>query len=205
MGQHESLSLPAEHSCSCWDCIDTVKKKERKPFVSKDTHVEFSSNDQPHESRQGSCDRLLEARPAYTMRSRQWREKERTWSVFCDEQRVDRGHSSAGVYLTYAAYTNHISNQFLFTRLLLSTSFYQLSPLISMAEITLFCTIEGARSTFLVDIGLDKRVGHLQMAIKLANPNDFRGVDADKLTLYKVEIPSTSFYDASERNECEVC
>ena len=43
---------------------------------------------------------------------------------------------------------------------------------------------------FPVNIEKDQLVGHLKKAIKAEKQNDFAGVDADRLKLWKVTIPS---------------
>ncbi|KAF9965976.1 hypothetical protein BGZ65_000526, partial [Modicella reniformis] len=58
---------------------------------------------------------------------------------------------------------------------------------------TLFCLVEGEKSSFPVDIKPVKTVDRLKKAIKKAikeqKSNDLGDVDADKLTLWRVEIP----------------
>ena len=58
-------------------------------------------------------------------------------------------------------------------------------------SITLLCLVKGntLANAFPVDIDKDQLVGHLKDAIKARNQNDFAGVDAVKLRLWKVEIP----------------
>ena len=58
-------------------------------------------------------------------------------------------------------------------------------------SITLLCLVKGntTASAFAVDIDREKLVSHLKEAIKAKKQNDFAGVDADKLKLWKVEIP----------------
>src|SRR6266542_2176954 len=57
--------------------------------------------------------------------------------------------------------------------------------------ITLLCLVKGntTASAFAVDIDRQKLVSHLKDAIKAKKQNDFAGVDADKLKLWKVTIP----------------
>lgn len=57
--------------------------------------------------------------------------------------------------------------------------------------ITLICFVQGNASTntFPIDIDGSKLVGHLKKAIKMEKQIDFADVDADKLRLWKVEIP----------------
>ncbi|RHZ69128.1 hypothetical protein Glove_290g6 [Diversispora epigaea] len=57
--------------------------------------------------------------------------------------------------------------------------------------IKLFCLIKGdsARHAFPVKIDRDDTIGDLKKAIKAEKPNDFFRVDADKLRLWKEEIP----------------
>ena len=57
-----------------------------------------------------------------------------------------------------------------------------------MADLTLFCFVDGDSSAFPVDISLMKTVGHLKDAIK-KKTSDLSNVDANKLTLWKSEIP----------------
>ena len=57
-------------------------------------------------------------------------------------------------------------------------------------SITLLCLVKGntTANAFPVDIEKDQLVGHLKKAIKAEKQNDFAGVDADKLRLWKVPI-----------------
>ena len=58
-------------------------------------------------------------------------------------------------------------------------------------SITLFCLVKGNTTfanAFKVDIEKDKSISRLKDAIKAKKQNDFAGVDADKLKLWKVEI-----------------
>ena len=56
--------------------------------------------------------------------------------------------------------------------------------------ITLLCLVKGntLANAFPVDIDRDQLVSHLKEAIKAKKQNDFAGVDADKLRLWKVPI-----------------
>jgi hypothetical protein len=58
-------------------------------------------------------------------------------------------------------------------------------------SITLLCLVKGntVANAFAVDIDREKLVSHLKKIIKAEKQNDFAGVDADKLKLWKVEIP----------------
>src|ERR1044071_10319453 len=58
-------------------------------------------------------------------------------------------------------------------------------------SITLFCLVKGntTANAFEVDIEKDKSISKLKEAIKAKKQNDFAGVDADKLRLWKKEIP----------------
>jgi uncharacterized protein YbdZ (MbtH family) len=56
-------------------------------------------------------------------------------------------------------------------------------------SITLFCLVQGAPTAFPVDIDSSLTVGHLKKAIKAEKANDFANIDADRLRLWKVEIP----------------
>ncbi|RIA88757.1 hypothetical protein C1645_227446 [Glomus cerebriforme] len=57
-------------------------------------------------------------------------------------------------------------------------------------SIPLFCLFKGntTASAFAIDIDREKLVSHLKDAIKAKKQNDFAGVDADKLKLWKVPI-----------------
>ena len=58
-------------------------------------------------------------------------------------------------------------------------------------SITLLCLVKGSTTAnaFPVDINKDQLVGHLKEAIKAKKQNAFASVDADKLRLWKKEIP----------------
>ena len=57
-------------------------------------------------------------------------------------------------------------------------------------SITLLCLVKGntLANAFPVDINKDQLVGHLKKVIKAEKQNDFAGVDADRLKLWKVPI-----------------
>jgi hypothetical protein len=57
-------------------------------------------------------------------------------------------------------------------------------------SITLFCLVKGntTANAFKVDIEKDNSVSRLKKVIKREKPNDFAGVDANNLKLWKVEI-----------------
>ncbi len=57
-------------------------------------------------------------------------------------------------------------------------------------SITLFCLVKGntTANAFSVKISRDEPISELKEAIKEKKQNDFAGVDADKLKLWKVEI-----------------
>ncbi|GET67371.1 hypothetical protein GLOIN_2v1736381 [Rhizophagus irregularis DAOM 181602=DAOM 197198] len=57
--------------------------------------------------------------------------------------------------------------------------------------ITLLCLVKGNTTTsaFAVDIDREKLVSHLKDTIKAKKQNDFAGIDADRLKLWKVLIP----------------
>ena len=57
--------------------------------------------------------------------------------------------------------------------------------------ITLLCLVKEntLANAFPVDIDKDQLVGHLKEAIKAKKQNDFAGIDADRLKLWKKEIP----------------
>src|SRR5947207_2688431 len=58
-------------------------------------------------------------------------------------------------------------------------------------SITLFCLVKGntTANAFSVKISRDEPISELKEAIKAKKQNDFAGVDADKLKLWKVSIP----------------
>src|SRR5688572_12158534 len=58
-------------------------------------------------------------------------------------------------------------------------------------SITLLCLVKGNKTSnaFAVDIDREKLVSHLKKVIKAEKQNDFAGIDADKLKLWKVTIP----------------
>ncbi|GET63644.1 kinase-like domain-containing protein [Rhizophagus irregularis DAOM 181602=DAOM 197198] len=58
-------------------------------------------------------------------------------------------------------------------------------------SITLLCLVKGntTASAFAIDIDREKLVSHLKDAIKEKKQNDFAGIDADRLKLWKVSIP----------------
>src|SRR4051794_41095971 len=58
-------------------------------------------------------------------------------------------------------------------------------------SITLFCLVKGntTANAFSVKISRDEPISEFKEAIKAKKQNDFAGVDADKLKLWKVEIP----------------
>ncbi|RIA79206.1 hypothetical protein C1645_110256 [Glomus cerebriforme] len=58
-------------------------------------------------------------------------------------------------------------------------------------SITLLCLVKGntTASAFPIDINKDQLVGHLKKVIKAEKQNDFAGIDADRLKLWKKEIP----------------
>ncbi|RIA93164.1 hypothetical protein C1645_30336 [Glomus cerebriforme] len=58
-------------------------------------------------------------------------------------------------------------------------------------SITLFCLVKGNTSekAFSVKINRDEPISELKKAIKAEKQNDFAGVDADRLKLWKKEIP----------------
>jgi hypothetical protein len=57
-------------------------------------------------------------------------------------------------------------------------------------SITLLCLVKGNKTAnaFSVKISRDEPVSELKKAIKAEKQNDFAGVDADKLKLWKVPI-----------------
>jgi hypothetical protein len=57
------------------------------------------------------------------------------------------------------------------------------------ADWTLFCIVINGESAFPVDIRSDKTVGALKEEIKKKKEHDFAGFDADRLTLYLINLP----------------
>ena len=57
--------------------------------------------------------------------------------------------------------------------------------------VTIICLVDGEFSehAFAVDIGKKKLISHLKGEIKNKMPSRFTGVDADQLTLWKINIP----------------
>ncbi|KAF9346179.1 hypothetical protein BGX34_004129 [Mortierella sp. NVP85] len=58
-----------------------------------------------------------------------------------------------------------------------------------MANLNIFCVIEGQTKSFSVKVPSDGTVDDLKKAIKEENPNTLEKVDAKDLTLWHVEIP----------------
>ncbi|KAG0011910.1 hypothetical protein BGZ80_000336 [Entomortierella chlamydospora] len=56
-------------------------------------------------------------------------------------------------------------------------------------EITLNCIVDGDSTSFPVDVVPEKSIGHLKDAIHAKKSKTFHDIDADKLTLWRVEIP----------------
>jgi hypothetical protein len=58
-------------------------------------------------------------------------------------------------------------------------------------SITLFCLVKGntTANAFSVKINRDEPISELKEAIKAKKQNDFAGIDADRLKLWKKEIP----------------
>ena|ERR1051326_6322636 len=58
-------------------------------------------------------------------------------------------------------------------------------------SITLLCLVKGntLANAFPIDVNKDQLVGHLKKVIKAEKQNDFAGIDADRLKLWKKEIP----------------
>ena len=58
-------------------------------------------------------------------------------------------------------------------------------------KITLICLVQGESSehAFSVHTQMNTLIGDLKKLIKVEKPNDFRDMDADKLKLWKVNIP----------------
>ncbi|KAG9070381.1 hypothetical protein KI688_009718 [Linnemannia hyalina] len=70
-------------------------------------------------------------------------------------------------------------------------------------NLILFCLVEGLPSSraFEIEVSERRTVAHLKDAIKLKKPNEFRDVDANELTLYRVSIHDDgTFHDKTELN-----
>jgi hypothetical protein len=72
-------------------------------------------------------------------------------------------------------------------------------PSTTMDTLTLFCLVdkEPSSSAFPVSIATAKTIGELKDAIKAKKSPEFNDIAADKLTLWKVSIPSTEDEDES--------
>jgi len=57
------------------------------------------------------------------------------------------------------------------------------------AELTLFVYVIGLNHSFSVDVERSRTVDYLKKAILREKPNDLKDIDADRLVLYKVELP----------------
>jgi hypothetical protein len=62
-----------------------------------------------------------------------------------------------------------------------------------MATLSLYVYVIGVGNPFRVDIQRSKTVGHLKGAILSKKPNGLKGIDADQLDLYKVDILYADF------------
>ncbi|KAG9064936.1 hypothetical protein KI688_003198 [Linnemannia hyalina] len=73
--------------------------------------------------------------------------------------------------------------------------------------LNLFCLVDGEATTnaFPVEIESTKTIGNLKEVIRTKKPNEFRGVDPDKLTLWRVSIPvvAANKHNPIVRNEVE--
>ncbi|KAF8946546.1 hypothetical protein BGZ46_005758, partial [Entomortierella lignicola] len=58
-------------------------------------------------------------------------------------------------------------------------------------KVKLFCILDGDSTAFPVKVATDESVGDLKDAIGEKKPNDLQDVDADKLILWHVAIPSS--------------
>ncbi|KAF9345382.1 hypothetical protein BGX26_003215 [Mortierella sp. AD094] len=56
-------------------------------------------------------------------------------------------------------------------------------------KVKLFCILDGDSTAFKVIISLDDDVDDLKKAIKEEKPNDLKDFDADRLVLWRVDIP----------------
>ena len=65
-------------------------------------------------------------------------------------------------------------------------------------KILLICWVYGDMNPFSVEISRQKIVDQLKQAIVAKKPNRFHGIDAESLTLWKVEIPDDD--DAVKQN-----
>jgi hypothetical protein len=63
----------------------------------------------------------------------------------------------------------------------------------------LFCIVVGGNTSFSVKISSDETVDDLKKAIKKEKEHDFAGFDADRLTLFKVDVPALDLSKALEQ------
>ncbi|KAF8977857.1 hypothetical protein BGZ46_007074, partial [Entomortierella lignicola] len=59
-----------------------------------------------------------------------------------------------------------------------------------VTNIKLFCVIDKDATVFPVEVAVDDSIGGLKKRIKEEKPIDLSDVDADKLSLWKISIPS---------------
>jgi hypothetical protein len=64
---------------------------------------------------------------------------------------------------------------------------------------TVFCIVDNRNNPFSVKIQPDATVGVLKKAIKLEKLPEFDNIDADRLTLFKVDVPALDLGKASEQ------
>ena len=65
----------------------------------------------------------------------------------------------------------------------------------------LYCLVENDSMPFPVDMVPKETVGELKKRIKNEKQNDFKDVDADRLTLWKVDTPDDRKIDSSGLND----
>ncbi|CAB4427692.1 unnamed protein product [Rhizophagus irregularis] len=90
----------------------------------------------------------------------------------------------------YQLISRHFPSTLLTIKFILLYSF-ETSCSAENISITLLCLVKGntTASAFFIDINKDQLVGHLKKVIKAEKQNDFAGINADRLKLWKKEIP----------------
>src|SRR5712672_1440236 len=65
------------------------------------------------------------------------------------------------------------------------------------SQLKLFAYIIGLNTSSQVTIESSETIGNLKTSILVENPNDLKGVDADRLTLYQVQLPDDETLEQS--------
>jgi len=65
------------------------------------------------------------------------------------------------------------------------------------SQLKLFAYIIGLNTSSQVTIESSETIGNLKKSILIENPNDLKGVDADRLTLYQVQLPDDETLEQS--------